>query len=122
MKPDWKPDWKDAPEWATHLAMDDDGTWHWFANEPEYIGPKYLGDLGKWSGQVRLRAMPREVIACITLEKKQIHEDLKNEVEREWVGLTDEERSKIHNDFIHKKIGIWEVCDFCEAKLKEKNA
>jgi len=41
--------------------------------------------------------------------------------EREWVGLTDEERSQIHNDFIHKKTGIWEVCDFCEAKLKEKN-
>ena len=29
-----KPDWKDAPDWAMWLAMDEDGTWYWFENEP----------------------------------------------------------------------------------------
>jgi len=30
-----KPDWKDAPEWAKWLAMDDGGEWTWFEVEPE---------------------------------------------------------------------------------------
>ena len=30
-----KPDWKDAPEWATHLAMDSDGSWWWFEQQPD---------------------------------------------------------------------------------------
>ena len=30
-----KPDWKDAPEWANWMAMDDDGTWFWFENKPK---------------------------------------------------------------------------------------
>ena len=29
-----KPDWKDAPEWAQWLAMDRDGKWTWFEDEP----------------------------------------------------------------------------------------
>lgn len=29
-----KPDWKDAPEWAAHLAMEADGKWWWFENQP----------------------------------------------------------------------------------------
>lgn len=31
-----KPDWKDAPEWANWLAMDDDGEWWWFELKPTY--------------------------------------------------------------------------------------
>lgn len=30
-----KPDWKDAPEWAQWLAMDEDGEWVWFQKKPE---------------------------------------------------------------------------------------
>lgn len=30
-----KPDWKDAPEWAKHLAMDGDGEWYWYSHLPE---------------------------------------------------------------------------------------
>jgi hypothetical protein len=30
-----KPDWKDAPEWANWLAMDANGTWHYYEHEPE---------------------------------------------------------------------------------------
>ena len=29
-----KPDWKDAPEWANYLAMDEDGNWYWYESEP----------------------------------------------------------------------------------------
>jgi len=29
-----KPDWKDAPEWASYLAQDKNGTWWWYDREP----------------------------------------------------------------------------------------
>jgi len=32
-----KPSWKDAPEWANYLAMDEDGIWFWYAERP-YAG------------------------------------------------------------------------------------
>lgn len=31
-----KPDWKDAPEWANWLAMDEDGMWSLFEIKPEF--------------------------------------------------------------------------------------
>lgn len=30
-----KPDWNDAPEWATCLAMDADGVWCWYEEKPK---------------------------------------------------------------------------------------
>lgn len=32
-----KPDWKDAPEWANWLAMDEDGFWLWHENRPNKL-------------------------------------------------------------------------------------
>jgi hypothetical protein len=32
--PDYIPDWKDAPEWATCKAMDADGIWNWYSSKP----------------------------------------------------------------------------------------
>jgi len=29
-----KPDWKNAPEWANWVAMDNDGIWFWYEDEP----------------------------------------------------------------------------------------
>lgn len=29
-----KPNWSAAPNWANHLAMDMDGNWYWYENEP----------------------------------------------------------------------------------------
>ena len=29
-----RPAWKDAPEWARWLAMDEDGSWWWYAERP----------------------------------------------------------------------------------------
>lgn len=36
-----KPDWKDAPEWAKWMAMDDDGVWAWFEHQP-------MANVGGW--------------------------------------------------------------------------
>lgn len=30
-----KPSWERAPLWANYLAMDADGDWYWFENEPD---------------------------------------------------------------------------------------
>lgn len=30
-----KPEWVSAPEWANYIAMDRDGQWFWFENEPK---------------------------------------------------------------------------------------
>lgn len=32
-----KPDWKDAPSWASWLALGSDGVWRWFSDEPEIL-------------------------------------------------------------------------------------
>jgi hypothetical protein len=32
--PDFIPDWKDAPEWATCKAMDKSGIWNWYSSQP----------------------------------------------------------------------------------------
>lgn len=36
-----KPDWKDAPEWANWLTMDDDGEWYWHETEPSLRYEEY---------------------------------------------------------------------------------
>lgn len=33
-----KPSWDDAPEWANWLAMDGDGEWIWYKDEPYWEG------------------------------------------------------------------------------------
>jgi hypothetical protein len=33
-----KPDWKDAPMGATHLAQDATGWWWWYRDEPKPVG------------------------------------------------------------------------------------
>jgi hypothetical protein len=32
-----KPDWDDAPEWASYLAMDASGVWYWHEKEPKLL-------------------------------------------------------------------------------------
>lgn len=38
-----KPDWKDAPEWAQWLAMDEDGSWGWYSHKPVPEGQDQYG-------------------------------------------------------------------------------
>jgi len=30
-----KPDWKDAPPWASYLAQDEGGEWYWYEVSPK---------------------------------------------------------------------------------------
>lgn len=56
-----KPDWKDAPEWAGFVAMDDDGTWYWYESEPEQFSDCWRADgryqtvLKKWDESLESR-------------------------------------------------------------------
>ena len=69
----------------------------------------------------------KKEIALLTRENQQLTHQLFDyraafirARDREWVGLTDEERSyylqSAHN------VGWWRAAKFIEAKLKEKNA
>ncbi len=35
-----KPSWDDAPSWAQWLAVDEDGAWYWYEDEPGYSALK----------------------------------------------------------------------------------
>lgn len=50
-----KPNWDDAPEWANYVAMDEDGEWFWFENEPKV-------QMRGWWAEGRYR------LACFALE------------------------------------------------------
>lgn len=61
---DMKPDWKDAPEWAKWLAMDEDGVWCWFESEPELESTFWVTDdkyqdasepVNKWKDSLEAR-------------------------------------------------------------------
>lgn len=62
----YKPDWKDAPEWAQYLAMDPDGSWWWYASKPRVT--KYgwesrglcdkAGNTVAWDGSLQERPEP----------------------------------------------------------------
>ena len=39
-----KPDWKDAPEWANWLAMDDFGAWCWHEEKPWWRHDEWVSD------------------------------------------------------------------------------
>jgi hypothetical protein len=43
-----KPDWKDAPEWANYLAMDDNDEWYWHEYDPFFRGPFWKARMGRY--------------------------------------------------------------------------
>lgn len=49
-----KPSWKDAPEWANWLAMDDDESWWWFENEPIMYPGYWVTNEGKYGNAGRV--------------------------------------------------------------------
>jgi len=40
-----KPSWDQAPEWATCLAQQNDGSWWWFSKEPEIFNDRWYSYL-----------------------------------------------------------------------------
>lgn len=44
IKPDFIPDWKDAPKNAVCVAMDKDGLWYWYGSKPSgVVGSVFVG-------------------------------------------------------------------------------
>lgn len=43
-----KPEWSAAPDWANFLAMDENGTWCWFENQPYARMQTWMDDQGRW--------------------------------------------------------------------------
>ena len=39
-----KPDWKDAPEWANWLAIDEYDEWYWYEFKPQFEDGEWLTD------------------------------------------------------------------------------
>lgn len=55
MKPTW---WKDAPEWARYAAMDSDGKWWWYENDPNLVdGSGHFDSVGKKAEAETLRSV-----------------------------------------------------------------
>jgi hypothetical protein len=40
------PDWSQAPEWANYVAMDADGEWFWYSEEPTIVDNVWIPDGG----------------------------------------------------------------------------
>lgn len=59
-----KPNWKDAPMWATYLAMDSTSIWYWHEHEPKQ---KY----GLWNSTgLNSRSEDNYIMSADTLEKR----------------------------------------------------
>lgn len=50
-----KPDWKDAPEWANWLAMDEIGAWWWFRVKPLKNHTEWIDRYGLKYAHARVR-------------------------------------------------------------------
>ena len=70
-----KPNWEDAPEWANWLAMDADGEWYWFEEEPEIEGDGW--DLYKSMQQNRHELASAGRCWTQSLERKPGHQQPK---------------------------------------------
>ena len=63
-----KPDWKDAPDWAEWLAMDESGDWYWYEIKPTssnlhrmWVAPKNSQqEIAIQSWSISLEARPDE--------------------------------------------------------------
>ena len=88
---------------------------------PDHPDTEYVV-FAKDGDEVRtIRFGEKEEVDRLRAKKKEIYEDLKDAVDREWVGLTREEQGDWIWDLTHKNINVWDLCDRVEAKLKEKN-
>lgn len=42
------PDWSQAPEWANYVAMDENGAWFWFSEEPRPGSGEWVNHAAKY--------------------------------------------------------------------------
>jgi hypothetical protein len=96
IKPDFIPDWKDAPEWATHKAMDKSGIWNWFSGKP------YIEDvMNEWfvkSANDKYNLIPNHPAS-----------------DKHWTE-TLEARPVAENDFTHLLPDGYEFCQEADAE------
>ena len=50
-----KPSWKDAPEWAQYLAMDENGEWWWYSEIPAVMSDNSTWTIGLCQTGARVR-------------------------------------------------------------------
>lgn len=55
-----KPDWKDAPKWATHLTLDPDGSWYWHDQKPEYTPYGWASEYHIFAGTQQFEPVAEE--------------------------------------------------------------
>ena len=65
--------------------------------------------------------MKSEEVDRLRTKKKHIYEDLKHSIEREWVGLTEDDIQAILKEWVQTQMTVREMLLEVEAKLKEKN-
>lgn len=118
-----KPNWKDAPSWANYLAMDEDGTWCWFNNEPR-IGVLNIN----WVANGRTRPIRKYLCWRQTLEQRpeipsdepffnRIRRERPEALVRELHALYKEEMDKYIGEMVRLKkelASYQERCETCE--------
>lgn len=62
-----KPNWQDAPKWAKHLAMDNDGLWWWYEFKPTFDGDGWWSHQG---GRMQRSKGPTPIQAETSLESR----------------------------------------------------
>jgi len=62
-----------------------------------------------------------EEVERLRAKKKQIHEDLADSIDREWVGLSDDELHDVRKAWWDGRQTASEMLRTLESKLKEKN-
>ena len=69
-----KPKWDDAPRWAEYLAMDSNGDWWWYEDEPVRNGGSWISsgggdvekckrDINLWKKTVERRPLPKGALS-----------------------------------------------------------
>lgn len=59
-----RPEWKDAPEWASYCALDANGEWYWYEFRPEWDGSRW-----NYTGSVMM-AWECDIEASESLEER----------------------------------------------------
>lgn len=65
--------------------------------------------------------MDRQCSSCGGFCKKSGCERENVQPQREWVGLTDDDKQEAFDETQEASGGFWEFAEYLEAKLKEKN-
>lgn len=63
-----KPSWDSAPSWANWLAMDGNGIWYWYENEPYQIQDRRTWNNSEYSKFLHAGHSPTDIIVATDWE------------------------------------------------------